>query len=92
MKRRAMRYLVRDADGRELLVPSLPDLHALYAHGFLSDDDLVRAESSEHWIRAGKMQALQGVREVRTESPRKVALIVAALIVLATVVGVLLSR
>lgn len=92
MKRRAMRYLVRNADGRELTVPSLPDLHALYAHGFLSDDDLVRSESSEHWIRAGEMRALQGVREVRAESPRRVALIVAALIVLATVAGVLLSR
>jgi hypothetical protein len=87
-----MRYHVRDAEGRELVVPSLQDLHALYTHGFLSDDDLVRAESSEHWIRAGKMQALQGVREVRAESPRKVGLVVAALIVIATVVGVLLSR
>jgi hypothetical protein len=87
-----MRYHVRDVDGRELVVPSLPDLHALYAHGFLSDDDLVRAESSEHWIQAGKMRALQGVREQRAESPRKVVLLVGGLIVLATAVGILLSR
>ncbi len=87
-----MRYHVRDVEGRELVVPSLSDLHALYAHGFLSDEDLVRAESSQHWIRAGKMHALQGVREQRSESPRKVALLVGGLIVIATALGILLSR
>ncbi|WP_041454069.1 hypothetical protein [Anaeromyxobacter sp. K] len=92
MRRKPMRYHVRDASGRELVVPSLADLHALYAHGFLADDDLVRAETSDRWTRAGAMHALQGVRESRAESPRKVALLVAALVVVATAIGILLSR
>ena len=57
---RATRYLVRDAEGRELTVPSLHDLHALYDQGFLADDDLVRQERSEDWVRAGDMPALAG--------------------------------
>ena len=92
MRRRGVRYHVRNADGRELVVPSLSDLHALYTHGFLADDDQVRAEGSERWIRAGNLRALQGVREQRAESPRKVALLVGGLIVLATAIGILLSR
>lgn len=92
MSRKVMRYRVRDREGRELVVPSLPDLHALYTHGFLSDEDLVRSESSERWVRAGQLLALQGVREQRAESPRKVGLLIAALIVLATAIGILLSR
>lgn len=86
-----MRYHVRDAEGRELVVPSLEDLHQLYQHGFLSDDDLVRAETSDRWVRAGAMRALQGVRE-RADDPRKVAILVAVAVLLATVVGVLLAR
>ena len=89
--RTVMRYHVKDADGRELVVPSLDDLHRLYEHGFLSDDDLVRADTSDRWVRAGSMRALGGVRE-RAGDPRKVALLVAAAALLATVVGVLLSR
>ncbi len=76
-----MRYHVRNAVGEELTVPSLQDLHRLYTHGFLSDDDLVRAETAKHWVRAGGMHALQGVREERTDL-RKVALIVAGAVVL----------
>lgn len=87
-----MRYHVRDTRGRELVVPSLSDLHALYAHGFLGDDDLVRAETSDRWTRAGSMHALQGVRERRAESPRKVGLLIAALVIAATAIGILLSR
>jgi hypothetical protein len=86
-----MRYHVRDAEGRELVVPSLDDLHQLYQHGFLSDDDLVRAETSDRWVRAGSMRALAGVRE-RAGDVRKVMLLVAAAVVLATAVGLLVSR
>jgi hypothetical protein len=92
MSRGRMRYLVRNAAGEELVVPSLGDLHRLYADGFLSDDDLVRAESSDRWVRAGAMFALQGVRERRAEDPRKVTLLIAALIAVATGLGILLSR
>jgi hypothetical protein len=86
-----MRYHVKDAQGRELVVPSLDDLHDLYVHGFLADDDLVRADTSERWVRAGAMGALQGVRDRRAD-PRKVGLVLAAAIALATAVGVLLAR
>lgn len=92
MTRRQMRYRVKDASGQELVVPSLADLHALYTHGFLSDEDLVRAETSERWIRAGSMPALQGVREERSETPRKAGTLIAAIIVLATAIGILLAR
>lgn len=92
MTRRPMRYFVKDSSGRELVVPSLADLHALYTHGFLGDDDQVRAETSERWVRAGAMQALQGVREGRAESPHKVGVLIGAIILLATAVGIMLAR
>ncbi len=85
-----MRYHVRNAQGEELLVPSLAVLHDLYTHGFLGDDDLVRAETSSRWIRAGSLPALHGVRERRAD-PRKVALLVVAATALAAGIA-LLSR
>jgi hypothetical protein len=66
-----MQYRVRGADGEELVVPSLGVLHDLYDHGFLGDEDLVRAESSTRWVRAGAFPALHGVRE-RRRDPRTV--------------------
>ena len=62
-----MRYHVKNSQGEELVVPSLDDLHDLYAHGFLGDDDLVRSDTSERWIRVGSMRALQGVRDRRAD-------------------------
>ncbi len=72
-----MRYHVRNAEGEELVCPSLADLHALYNQGFLTDEDFVRADNSQRWVRAGNMPALRGVREERKD-PRKMALILAA--------------
>lgn len=93
MRRRATRYLVRNGRGEELVVPSLPDLHALYVQGFLLDDDLVRQERAEAWIRIGDFGALQGARQRRAEgSPAKVAMLVAALAALAVGLGLLLAR
>jgi hypothetical protein len=74
-----MRYLVRNAQGEELVVPSLSALHDLYVHGFLGDEDLVRAETATLWVRAGALPALHGVREKRSD-PRKLAVLVAAAI------------
>ncbi len=74
---RRMRYRVRGPDGGELVVPSLAVLHDLYDHGFLGDDDLVRAETSTRWERAGSLPALHGVRE-RRRDPRIVLYLVAA--------------
>jgi hypothetical protein len=76
-----MQYRVRSVDGKELVVPSLAVLHDLYDHGFLGDDDLVRAETSERWVRAGALPALQGVRE-RKRDPRTVLILVLAAIAL----------
>jgi hypothetical protein len=87
-----MSYRVRNGRGEELVVPSLAELHTLYSHGFLADDDLVRAETSDAWVRAGAMPALAGVREIRAESPRKVGLLLVAIGVAATALGILLSR
>ena len=87
-----MRYRVRNAAGEELVVPSLDDLHALSVHGFLGDHDLVRAETSTRWVELGAMPALEGVRERRAESPRKVLAILAALVALATAIGIMLAR
>lgn len=74
--RPSTRYVIRNSQGQELVCPSLADLHALYAQGFLADDDLVRAERSDRWMPAGTMPALRGARERRV-SPRRIALVVA---------------
>lgn len=81
---------MRNARGQELVCPSLADLHALYAHGFLEDDDLVRPERSERWVPAGRLPALRGLRERRAE-PWKIAALLAAAAVLALAVAWLLQ-
>jgi hypothetical protein len=86
------RYLVRDAAGRELLVPSLQDLHRLYRHGFLSDHDQVRAESSNTWEPLGAMAALDGVRDQRREGVGRVIAAVVVLAALAAGLGMMLAR
>jgi hypothetical protein len=63
-------------------------LHDLYDHGFLGDDDLVRAETSDRWVRAGALPALQGVRE-RRRDPRKVLVIAAAAAALTAAIALL---
>ncbi len=85
-----MRYRVRNAHGEELIVPTLRDLHRLYADGFLGDDDLVRSERGTVWVRAGAMPALGGVREIKSD-PKKMALLLAAAIAVATGIGILLA-
>jgi hypothetical protein len=88
--RKATRYLVRDPSGRELAVPSLDDLHALYDQGFLGDEDLVRQEKGGDWVRAGSMPALAGARH-RRGGPRWVLTVLAAAVALAAAVGLLLA-
>jgi hypothetical protein len=84
-----MTYRVRNAEGEELVVPSLAVLHDLYDHGFLSDGDLVRAESAEQWVRAGAHPALHGVRE-RKRDPRAVAALLFAAVALVAAIALLL--
>jgi len=85
-----MRYQVRDAEGRELTVPSLADLHALYDQGFLAEDDLVRQEKAERWVRAGEMPALAGAR-TRRGGARWIVTVLAAAVALAAALGLLLA-
>jgi hypothetical protein len=80
-----MSYRVRNAAGEELVVPSLAVLHDLYDHGFLSDDDLVRAENATRWIRAGALPALHGVRERKQDVRAVVALLFAAIALVAAI-------
>jgi len=85
-----MRYLVRDAEGHELTVPSLDDLHALYDQGFLGDEDQVRQEKGGGWVRAGSMPALAGARHRRGGS-RWILTVLAAAVALAAAIGLLLA-
>jgi hypothetical protein len=73
-----MSYRVRNAAGEELVVPTLAALHDLYQHGFLADDDLVRAETATRWVRAGALPALHGVRERRRDPRTLLVLVLAA--------------
>jgi hypothetical protein len=86
----AMRYQVRDAEGRELTVPSLKDLHALYDQGFLDEEDLVRQEKGGPWVRAGAMPALAGARQRRT-GPRWALTVLAAAVALVAALGLMLA-
>lgn len=93
MRRITTRYVVRNQRGEELLVPSLADLRALYAGGFLQDGaDLVRRERSEEWAPVATFPALQGVREGRRESPFRVTVVVAVGMALAVAIGVMATR
>jgi hypothetical protein len=83
-----VRYVIKNAEGEELVCPSLADLHALYTQGFVADDDLVRQEGSLRWTPAGAMPALRGVRERRAD-PRKVSLLLAAALALVAALAVL---
>jgi hypothetical protein len=91
VRRARRRYLVKAADGRELVCPSLADLHALYVQGFLTDDDLVRAEGAGDWVPLGRMEALHGVREARRD-PRRVLLLLAATAALSLGIWLLVRR
>lgn len=75
-----MRYHVRNDRGEELVCPTLSDLAALYSQGFLEDHDLVRPETSERWVPAGRLPALRGLREGRRDGRKMAALLAAALV------------
>jgi len=84
-----MRYFVKNDRGEELVVPSLTDLVGLYTQGFLEEGDYVRAESSERWVKAGRMPARAGIRLRRREPGRFQMLLVAAIGLVAVAVGAL---
>ena len=88
----ATRYLVRDAHGRELAVPSLADLSALHRAGFVADDDLVRQERSERWARAGDMPALSGRSDRRADRRWVWSVLVAAVLLVAALAMIMARR
>ncbi len=89
---RATRYLVRDREGRELTVPSLADLAALHATGFLSDDDLVRQERATRWVRAGELPALSARRERRADRRWLWSVLGAAVLLVAALAMIMAGR
>ena len=84
-----MRYVIRNTHGEELVVPSLSDLVGLYTQGFIDDEDYVRSETSERWMKAGKMPALAGIRLRRREPGRFQLLLLAAIGLVAVAAGAL---
>lgn len=90
-RRPPRRYLVKGADGRELLCPSLADLNALYAQGFLTDDDQVRAEGASEWVPLGRFPALGGTRAQRHDG-RRMWILLAAVAALSLGFWLLLRR
>jgi len=77
-RRPPRRYLVRNAEGRELVCPSLADLHSLYSQGFLTDDDQVKPEGAGQWAPLGGFPALAGEKERRRDGRKAWALLAAA--------------
>jgi len=55
-----MRFDVRSKD-RVLTLPSFMDLQSLYRVGFLTDDDQVRRENSDRWLRLGDLPELRSM-------------------------------
>jgi len=90
-RRPPRRYLVRGAEGKELVCPSLADLHGLYQQGFLTDDDQVKAEGAAEWTPLSRFAALGGVRTRRRE-PRKMGLLLAAVAALSLGLWLLARR
>jgi len=57
----ATKYHVRNEHG-ELVVGSYAELRTLYLRQFISDDDEVRRDGSERWVKAGQMPELRGAK------------------------------
>ena len=55
-----MKLFVRHA-GHELMVPSFRDFQAMYRNRIIGDDDEVRREGSERWMRAGDLPELRAI-------------------------------
>lgn len=84
-----MRYLVRDAEGRELTVPSLADLARLHRLGFLADDDLVRRETAERWERVADLALAAPPSRRRPRDLRRWLLVAFAAVALAAALALL---
>ncbi len=56
-----MRYRVR-SEGGELRVSDYAELHSLYRCGFIADEDEIRKEDSDRWVKAGAIADLRLVK------------------------------
>ena len=65
-----MRFHVRHAE-QELTLPSFADLASLYRVQFISDDDMVRREGSERWMRVGDLPELRALHLYDRSSTRR---------------------
>ena len=90
-----MRFHVRH-DGNELTLPSFADLANLYRVQFLTDDDLVRRESSDRWIRVGDLPELRALHLYDNSGARRAFSVVLWLLLgafaIAVTVQLFLSR
>jgi hypothetical protein len=86
-----MRYYVKNSRGEELVCPSLADLHALYRQGFFDDEDWVKPEGSERWVRADQLPALRGLGELRRDR-RRIPLLIVGAIALVGLLALLLRK
>ena len=55
-----MKFYVRH-EGQELMFPSFKDFQSMYRMKFIGEDDLVRRESSERWVRVGDLPELRSI-------------------------------
>ena len=56
-----MRYHVRNEHG-ELEVATYAELRTLYARSFIGDEDEIRKDGSDRWVKAGAMPDLRIIR------------------------------
>ncbi len=85
-----MRYLIRNEHG-ELKVSSYAELRTLYQRQFISDEDEVRKEDSDRWVKAGAMPDLRAIKPRPFFDGLEFAWLVIALCI-ATLIMILLFR
>jgi len=56
-----MRYFVRNQHG-ELTVKDYAELRTLYHRQFIGDEDEIRRDGSERWVKAGSMPDLRVIK------------------------------
>lgn len=83
-----MKVYVR-SDGGELACRSFGELQELFRLSLVGEDDLVRREGSERWVRAGDLPELRRLRQHQREERHFLAwaLLAALLVTLAMVLA-----
>ncbi len=86
-----MKFQIRTRDG-ELTVGSYAELRVLYQRQFVGDDDEVRREGSDRWVKAGTMPDLQAIKPKPWLHGFEFAWLVAAIAILSLVLVLLMGR